>query len=215
MSLTIQGGNIAGVDKSPALLDAIAFHKPDVAVLTEAYHYDQDVPGYQRVQYSKKHGAEARDVLILVRDGLKIKRRALVKLTKAWYGPFTLRKRAPRRYIVVVVIKDGVKYPVMGVHFPPGGPNGGVKTRGRNRSAWRQSARRVKRWLRIRSLAVALGDFNGNGKDVREFVAPKGAIVDMASNVDGAAAKAGELNVISIPHPRKMHGWFRGRVFPA
>lgn len=215
MSLLIEGANIAGVEESDALLDAIALHKPDVVILTEAYHYSQHVPGYQRVQYSKKHGAEARDVLVLVKDGLKIKRRALIKMTQAWYGPFTLRKRAPRRYIVVVVVKDGVKYPIMAVHFPPGGPQGGVKTRGRNKSAWRASAKRVRRWLRLRALAVAAGDFNADKQDVKKYVAPAGAIVDMASNVDGAVAKAGELNVTVLPHPRKMHGWFLARVFPA
>lgn len=214
MTLLLEHGNIAGVEESDALLDAIAANKPDVVVLTEAYHYNQHVPGYQRVQYSKKHGAEARDVLVLVRDGLKIKRRALIKLTRAWYGPFTLRKRSPRRYIVVTVVKDGVKYPIMAVHFPPGGPAGGVKTRGRNKGAWHESARRVKRWLRRRLLAVAIGDFNADKADVKQYVAPKGAVVEMASNVDGVAAKANEVTITRLNAPKKMHGWFIARVYP-
>lgn len=208
MTLTVFHGNIAGARDCDHLLTLLAVAQPDVAVLTEAYHWAQDVPGYELVHYSAKHGPEARDVAVLVRHGVTIARRRLKKLAREWWGPFTLRKRQPRRYVRLGLDKDGVRWPLEAVHYPPGGPSGGTQTRGRNRAAWHESARSTRRWLRLRVRAVAVGDFNANGAALRKHVAPKGARVVMASNVDGVAAKGCHVTVKRLTAPARMHGWF-------
>jgi hypothetical protein len=209
MSLVVQGANIAGVKECDCLLDEIASHKPDAVVLTEAYYWRQDVPGYTTISWSKKnHGAEARDVVVLVRDGVRIKRKRLKKMIRGWWGPFTGRKREPRRYPVVVLVKDGVTWPLLAAHFPPGGASGGIKTRGRNKGAWHESARKAKRWLRRRIQAVLLGDLNENTAGVKKHVAPKRGHVAMASNVDGAVAVGASISIRRLNAPPKMHGWF-------
>lgn len=208
MTLTLFAANIAGAVQHDRIAEVIAKHEPDVVVFTEAYHFGQEIPGYDVIRYSRKHGPEARDIVVLVRHGVKIKRRALKKMTRAWWGPFTLRKRAPRRYIVLKVVKDGVGWPVMAVHFPPGGPSGGIKTRGRNKGAWDESALSTRRWLAIRARAVVAGDLNANRAAVQKHVAPGNARVVMASSVDGTVVKGASITARHLPAPKGMHGWF-------
>lgn len=208
MSIDLQGGNIAGAHGSARLLSVIAAHRPHGVVLTEAYHFDQHVPGYSLERLPKRYGAEAHDVALLVRDDVEVDRRSAKAMVEHWFGPFTRRRRDPRVYPVRALRVDGVRWPVLGAHLPPGGPSGGIKTRGRNKTAWHESAHAVRRWLRLRRRAVALGDFNANGQDVRDLIAPKGAKVAMASNVDGAIVKGATVTVTRLDAPDGMHGWF-------
>lgn len=205
MSLVVFAGNIAGATRIPRLLDAL--DGADAGVLTEAYHFGQVVPGYRLVRFSMKHGAEARDVSVLVRDGVQVKARRLKKMGVNWWGPFTRRKRAPRRYPVLVLIKDGKRWPLLAAHFPPGGPSGGIKTRGRNKGAWHESAIRCRRWLALRDRAVIVGDLNAKHSDVSKHVAPSNAEVHMISGVDGALAKGATIAARKLNAPAGMHGW--------
>jgi hypothetical protein len=210
-ALTVFLGNMGSKDRVGRLLTVLEQHKPDVAVLSEAYHLRDDlaeIPGYTRVQYSAKHGPEAPDVAVLVRHGVRIKRRALRKMLEAWWGPFTGKRRAPRRGVVVVlVLQDGTKWPMLAGHGPSGGPSGGVKTRGRNRPAWLEFAKVCRRFLRLRRRAVVVADFNADKADVRKHAAPKRADVCMSSNVDGVAVVGGTARLHQLEDPADMHGW--------
>lgn len=203
------GANIANASRSPELAAYLATYHPDVVVLSEAYRWRHEISGYQTLKWSKRrHGPEARDLMVLVRDGVKVKRKRLRKMDRRWFGPFTLRRREPRRYPVVVVKVDGVRWPILAAHLPPGGASGGVRTRGRNKGAWHESARKIKRWLRKRPRAVVAGDLNDNRASVKKHIAPKRGRVVMASNVDGVVAVGARITLKRLPVPTGMHGWF-------
>ena len=207
--LILEHANIAGARECPHLLRKIKRYRPDVVILTEGYRWAQDVPGYERVTWSpRKHGAEARDVVVLVRHGVGIARKRLKKMVRDWWGVFGAGRRQPRRYQDLDLDVDGTLWPVLGVHFPPGGPSGGRKIAGRNAGAWHESARKTRRWLSRRPRAAAAGDINADGDDVREYVAPAGARVAMATSVDGVAATGATIALRKLRAPAGMHGWF-------
>ena len=210
--LILQHANIAGARECRRLLRQIKRHQPHAVILTEAYRWAEDVPGYERVTWSpRKHGAEARDVVVLVRHDVPITRRRLKKMVRDWWGVFGAARpprREPRRYPVLDLDVDGIVWPLLGVHFPPGGPSGGRKIAGRNAGAWHESARKTKRWLARRVLGVAIGDLNADRDDVRTYVAPPGARVAMATSVDGLAAVGATATIRKLRAPAGMHGWF-------
>jgi hypothetical protein len=218
MSLTVFAGNIAGATSVPRLPDALGH--AHAGVLTEAYHFAHSPAGYRLVRgtdglsakQARKLGSEAHDVAVLVRDGVRVRRVRVKKMTKPWWGPFTKKRREARRYLVVVLEveqPDGTwrRWPMLAVHFEPGGPSGGIKTRGRNKGAWHDSARRSKRWLRLRKRAVLVGDENAKRADIVKHVAPKGAHVVTISGVDGAVAVGASITARRLDAPAGMHGW--------
>lgn len=220
--LVLQGGNIAGVANSERLDESVTSHRPHVGILTEGYHWTGEIDGYRIVRATdglsarraKALGAEAHDVILAVRDDVELVKVRVKKMTRPWWGPFTRRRREARRYLVLVIRVDGVRWPVLAVHFEPGGPSGGRKVGGRNKGAWRDSASVTKAWLRKRRRAVAIGDFNANGADLRRLVAPKGAHVVMASSVDGVIVKGARTTLRKLHAPKGMHGWFTATLTP-
>ena len=206
-------GNAASKSSVPALVRWVRTYRPDRIVITEAYRLgpwlEENLPGYERIQYGKTHGAEAPDVAVLARrETVDVQRRRLRKMTMPWWGPFTLRKRKARRLVVVVFVKYGVVIPTLGGHFPSGGASGGTRTRGRNKDAWMECATAVKRWMKRRPLAIATCDFNDNGHAVRNHCAPKGATWRKHSNVDGDLSKGcAAVHVRQLDDPDGMHGW--------
>lgn len=218
--LTIFHGNVAQVRRLPQIERVLNDHDPDVLVLTEAYHLGPwlrgQLDGYRLVQWGRAHGAEAGDVAILVREGLRVRGRRLHKMRTRWYGPFRFPRsiREPRRFPRVTVVKAGVAWPILGVHFPSGGPSGGSMTKGKNAPAWHECARVTRRWLRRRPRAVVVGDLNSKRADVVQYVTPPGALVGMASNVDGLIVKGATANLRRLDSPAGMHGWFLATITP-
>jgi hypothetical protein len=204
-------GNIAGHREVPELLPVLRTWRPHAAVLTEAYNvraWAEGIDGYDLIQYRRRFGREATDIAVLVRSDVAIRRTRLMMLLRAWWGPFGGGKREPRRFTLAVLVVASVVWPLLGVHFPPGGAEGGVRTRGRNRPAWHESAGRVRRWLRRHRRALVVGDFNDDETDVREHVAIKRAKVAMASDVDGAIGVGCRVVAVDkLKAPDDMHGW--------
>lgn len=221
MTLVLWAGNIAG--RNPDLADAL--NGAHAGIATEAYHLTKSPAGYRLVRatdgltakQASKLGAEAHDVAALVRDDVRVRRVRVKKMTKPWWGPFTKKRRQARRYLILVLEVEQVdgtweRWPVLAVHFEPGGPSGGILTRGRNKGAWRASARWSRRWLRRRRRAVLAGDINGNAAAARKHIAPKGAHVAMASNVDGVITTGASITIRRQPTPKGMHGWFTATI---
>lgn len=224
--MRVAGGNIAGRRKVRRLRALLRHWRPDVVVLTEAYWARPflialaTMFGYRLRQYSRRHGAEAPGIAVLIRNEVSIIVRALAKMRERWWGPFNFprSKRRPRRFQKFILRERGAVdflWHLEAVHFPPGGPTGGVLTRGKNKDAWHEAADQVRDWLaNAPEPCVALGDFNGNRSALREHVAPDGSRVVMASNVDGVIAKGARITMHRLDAPAGMHGWFVADLTP-
>ena len=138
-------------------------------------------------------------------------------MDKPWWGPFRFprSKRRPRRFQGFDLRVDGRLWGLLAVHFPPGGPSGGILTRGRNRDAWHEAARHTTQFLAVTDLGVALGDFNANRGELREHVATDGTRIAMASNVDGVMTTGAHTTMHRLSAPAGMHGWFVADLTPA
>lgn len=192
-------------------------HKPHVVVITEAYGiHDEldDIVGYQLRQLRKGEGS---GIAVLVRDDVRIRRGRLLRMARPWVGPKLLHPHAPRIFRRLVLQVAGRKVAVDAIHFPPGGPSGGVVTQGRNAPAWRESARRVgsawRRGLgrsrvgrRLVLARLAVGDFNATAPELEPLAREMGAVVCAGSKVDHALIRGmRHVNTIRVlritPHP--------------
>lgn len=195
----------------------------DVLVITEAYSARPKLRkwavrhGYELRQPNiVEYGPEGPDVAILVRDDIEITSRDIAKMTEPWWGPFNYpsSRKQPRVMQTLGLRKAGVDFDLMGVHFPSGGPTGGVATRGKNAAAWHECADHVRHNLANTACGAALGDFNARRLDVIEHATPDNGRVVMASNVDGVAAVGCQISVTRLRSPLGMHGWFTTRITP-
>lgn len=203
--------NLGGRAREPQLREEIKAHRPKVVVCSEAQRataFLREFKGYRLRQGSRSDGAEAPGVAVLVRRRMKIRWERLEKMRKRWWGPFTGRIRWPRVYRKLTVWTGGVRWPLYAAHLPPGGPSGGVKTRGRNKPAWDESARRVSRWLKIRRRAAVFGDLNATLFEVTKHIGrPANARVDSIGKVTHAVTKGARVRTQSIKPPKGLHGW--------
>ncbi|GAA1579618.1 hypothetical protein GCM10009789_36720 [Kribbella sancticallisti] len=212
--LKISIANVAGAAKPPVgvILDT---QKPHIMVISEAYraraHLSEvaDRYGYRLRQYGPDQGAEAPGIALLIKNGVTIKDRSLLKMSEPWW--WKSGKRDPRRYPVVVVGVNGKTWHVVGVHFPPGGPSGGVVVDYKNRAAWIESRKAVQAYAANHPNApvVAAGDFNATADECRSHF--PGFLVAQGAKVDHALAKkdrgARFDDVIRHDAPNGMHGW--------
>lgn len=157
----------------------------------KAYRRKAKRKSYRLHQF--RAGWEARSVAALTK-GPSRKSRMRMRRTWWWGTRGSLRHRAPRTYLKLRLGKGDDRWFVLGVHFPPGGPNGAVfRTGGRNRKAWRESRRRVvkkaRRWQKKHPglPIVLIGDFNCTRMELKDQIAdPLGAKVVTFGKVDHA-----------------------------
>lgn len=192
---------------APSLLDV----KPHVAVIqqgAQASDYLRDRDKYRLIQMLK--GSEAREIKVLVRDGVKVLRRKRLNMTVRWIGPKIARVHEARVYL-------GVKtdFPfrawVLDVHFPTGGPNGP------NAKAWMESWRRVVAFLSKRR-GVAIGDFNATAEELAALVKAAGFEITSLGKVDHAISN--RLRRVGVQRdlpgtPAGVHGWGAVSYLPA
>lgn len=204
-----------GMAKKPRI-GAILDKRPHVVVISEAKRARTHLRtvgkrrGYRLRQYSKKHGEEAPNMALLIRKDVRIVDQRLLRMSEPWW--YNGNKRKPRRYPVIKVRVNGKQWNVIGVHFPPGGPDGGgSKTGGRNGPAWRESKRAIQRYAanHPKARVVAAGDFNGTHREcVRHF---PGFRVKQGGKVDHAMAKKDRgvrFVWVKRHRPKVGHGWF-------
>lgn len=216
-------GNIAGRARVRRIRRRMRLHKDDVLILTEAYNARPalrewcDLYGYVLRQPSRRvYGLEGPDVAMVVHRGVEITSREVDKMTEDWFGPFNYprSRKNPRVMQTLGLRKAGFELDLIGVHFPSGGPSGGIATRGKNADAWHECADHVRRNLGGVQCGAAIGDYNARGADVRKHVAPEGARVVMTSNVDGVCAVGCQVIAKRLRSPRNMHGWMTVRLVP-
>lgn len=147
-------------------------HNPDVIVISEArpfYGTLRRIPGYRVFQERpapKGSGIvdDRGDTAILVRDGIPVRRRRVVRMGVRWRVFSHNRTHTPRRYETIKVEVDGQWWSVRGSHYPTNGFDGG------NRRAFLESAARSKAWALIcRTPTVDAGDLNESAYRLRKF----------------------------------------------
>lgn len=212
--LRVLYGNIAGRRRIPRLRRLVKARRPEVVVLTEAYHIRLYLRllcrlfGYVLKQYGRRHGLEGPDVAVMVRKDVPILHRELRKMRRRWYGPFNFPRsiKWPRRHTVLELAWDRIVWPLYLLHWPSGGPTGGSMTRGRNAPAWAESRDDFVSWLEDEHHGAGIGDANANRKQLNREL-PQGVRVRMSSNVDAVMSKGLHTEVEHLASPPGMHGW--------
>ncbi|WP_408895921.1 hypothetical protein ACJ5H2_13480 [Nocardioides sp. R1-1] len=207
-------GNIAGRRRVPRLRNLVKNRRPELVVLTEAYHVRVflrllcTLYGYRLKHPGRRHGAEAPDIAVMVRRDGVIVGRWFRKMLRVWWGPFRYpkSKRRPRVYQILQVRFHGVLWPLYLLHWPPGGPSGGVLTRGANAGAWAESMKDFTAWLAAVEAGAGIGDANANRKQLNRLL-PRWVRVRMSSGVDAVMSKGLHTSVEHLNSPRGMHGW--------
>lgn len=97
---------------------------------------------------SRKHDAS----ILMVRKDLRVPRHQLISHSIPWIGPKAFRRHIGRDFLWVDIGRgrDEHKHRQVLVHRTPGGPTGGVKTRGRNRPAWQKEDELLERFANRR-----------------------------------------------------------------
>lgn len=221
--LKVSIANVGNVAQPPvgSILDA---REPHILVVSEARSaraHLADVAerkGYVLRQYGTEEGEEGPNIALLVRKDVEIINRTAMKMNENWYFrpncDVALNTRAPRVYPAVVLKVGGQRWNVVGVHFPPGGPDGGVlcATGARNGPAWKESKERIQAYANNHPEArvVAAGDFNAfDFEMVNHF---PGFDVKDGGNVDHAISKKDRGVRFDWKErrdaPDSGHGWF-------
>lgn len=192
---------------------------PDVMVLCEAGAYARTLRDRFGDRYRVRRAGRAHDGMVLLIDRrIPLTRWRTLVMRLTWIGPKAF-KRHPGRTFPVADLGTGrgtVKWRIVGIHRTPGGPSGGVLTKGRNKPAWDEEHVRLVRlagWKgsQRRSL-VLVGDQNCEADDKRPHsglglaseigarVIRTGAKVDWAI-VRGAHGKGQRLDDYGSDHP--------------
>lgn len=204
--LSVLTANIASKrERVPELLQAIDLTNPQVVVVTEAYYarkWLRTVAGYKLYQYTRRRGAEAPDIAVLVRADLRLVKRRPFRMTISWRGPGG-RLHSPRVYPAMVLFDGRRRWPLMPVHFPSGGPAGP------NVKAWHESWRRVSAWIEAREEAAGAGDWNATARELTDRLRG-GLQLVVGTKVDHAVSHGlhhATTERLTRLQPEGMHGW--------
>jgi exonuclease III len=206
--------NIAGRRRVPQLRQAIERHRPDVVVVTEAYHARAWLLaialrlGYRLRQYSRARGAEAPGIAVLVKRQLRVVNRWPMRMGHRW--TWRGRVRRPRVYPALVLADGSWIWRLLAVHLPPGGPAG------ENAEAWAESWRRAASWLSRHDQAAAPGDWNALARELAGKLLPGMQLV-VGTKVDHMVTVGLEhrrTERLSRLQPQGMHGWVLYTVAP-
>lgn len=110
----------------------------------------------------KGHTSHNGNIVVLIRNGLKIKNTMIARMSKYWKAPRTGRNQDPRVYRAVKIKKQGVTWKTAGVHLPFG------------QDAQRESATWIRKFIKITHPirpVVVFGDYNRKEKKVESSIA--------------------------------------------
>ena len=190
-------------------------HWPHIVALFEAknLHGRLRVPGYRVIQLRPVRNpgrmTETANVALLVRDGVRIKRRGALRMKRTWRGPVHGHLHDPRvyRFVVVKPRRLGPAWKVGGFHLPFG------------TAPRAESFRRMRRWFRRssdRRPVVAVGDMNGNAALMRARVGDRvgarvaGHGVDLAIFLRCRLARVRNLGRHGSDHPALLYVFATG-----
>lgn len=179
-------------DPGAAIPGLLTEHAPDVAVFSEAYYLRPLLASIKGYRLHQGRFGEARGVAVLVRKDLDLTRSWALRMKVPWIGPKLLHPHAPRTFQAVRYWDaDRTPWRILGAHFPPGGPSGGIVTKGVNRAAWRESMRRARRFFANAGddAAVVLGDINATAAELAPIAKRADADVVAGGKVDHALTR--------------------------
>lgn len=111
------------------------------------------------------------DVVVLVSRKLPKPKVAVLQHTAGWIGPHAGIKHRGRKHLDVTIGDDRLRL----VHRVPGGPSGGIQTRGANRPAWEIEDHLLRRdWWQGPRIAC-IGDQNSTVGEMVDFITELGA----------------------------------------
>lgn len=204
IAANIESVGSAGHPIGDRLIATIRDLEPDVVVVEQAYNargWLGKIEGYRLRQY---RGKEASDIAVLIRDGINLQARRALRMKLKWHGPDSKggRQHPPRVYPALVVVKGGVAFRVLGIHFPTFN----------NPAAQAESADAVAEWFaRQPAPSIAAGDWNREARELEELARRCGAdVLSAQAKVDHALAKnVADSTKQKLPMPSGVHGWSR------
>lgn len=149
--------------------EIIADRDPEVLALFEATRFTLAL----RLRFSRRYRVIRRgsDVVALVKRTLPKPKVAVLQHTAAWVGPKAGIKHRGRKHLDLTIGDDRLRL----VHRVPGGPSGGVLTRGANQPAWEIEDHLLRRDWWHGPRAACLGDQNGTVGEMADYVTELGA----------------------------------------
>lgn len=198
--LKVMAANIESRKRSPELLRQIELEEPDVVIVEQAYYarrFLRGIGGYHHRQY---HGPEASGIAVLVKHGVRIERRRPLRMTRSWIGPKAGHKHPPRTYPALRLVKSGVTFRVLGIHFPTHN----------NKAAQAESEVAVAMWFSRNPAApaIAAGDWNRLDRELADLADECDAELLSAGKVDHALVAATDPHSRRrLPTPEGAHGW--------
>lgn len=141
----------------------IANENPDILVISEAKNLfgHLDGLGYKVYQLKPRTIATA-NIVVLVREGLKVRKSLIMRMLQKWVGPKAGVAQPGRIYRSINVEKGGLVWKVGGFHIPFG-----VAARA-------ETFARITKWLAntpTRRPTIAVGDFNLKKDAVEKLLA--------------------------------------------
>lgn len=163
---------------------------PHVIALQEATRWGGTIPRYRRVAADDLERPEAAACVLLVHDGVTMRRRRpIVVQGPGWIGPHLDLKHPPRVFPSVAV-KDGRWWELADVHRVTGG-------KGRNAEAYAAEGRALEVWSDHRRPGrsqAMLGDWNGIPRGLAKRV---GGHLHL-HGIDGAVVVNGDAEVTEL-----------------
>ncbi len=115
--------------------------------------------------------AERPDVVVLVSRKLPKPKVTVLRHTAGWVGPHAGIKHQGRKHLDLTIGGDRLRL----VHRVPGGPSGGIQTRGANKPAWIIEDHLLRRGWWEGPRVACIGDQNSEVGEQVDFVTELGA----------------------------------------
>jgi endonuclease/exonuclease/phosphatase (EEP) superfamily protein YafD len=198
------------VNRRPALVVLalwafIRTRRPDVIVLCEATRYAPDIrEAFRKDWRTYRRGA---DVVVMVRRTLPEPDVTRLDHDIAWHGPHAGIAHNGRKWLQL----DFPGLRLVAVHRVPGGPSGGIQTRGANRPAWEAEDFLLATAVSTTTPVLIVGDQNARVSEMADFMARHnlrpvrtGAKVDWAMRRK-VAVKGKRLSRRGSDHPACLY----------
>lgn len=161
-----------------SVLEIIADRDPEVLALFEATRFTLAL----RLRFARHYRVIRRrsDVVVLVKRTLPKPKVTVLKHDAPWIGPKAGIKHKGRKHLDLTIGDERLRL----VHRVPGGPSGGIQTRGANRPAWVVEDHLLRRDWWEGPRVACLGDQNGTVGEMVDYATELGAELIIAGKVD-------------------------------
>jgi len=149
--------------------EIIADRDPEVLALFEATRFTLRL----RLRFARRYRVIRRrsDVVVLVKRTLPKPKVVVLWHNAAWVGPKAGIQHRGRKHLDLTIGEDRLRL----VHRVPGGPSGGILTRGANRLAWVVEEHLLRRAWWEGPRVACIGDQNAHIGEMVDYVTELGA----------------------------------------